>query len=148
MARFSRNKESDDAQGGIAPDATVAGAAAAHTPADATVAGAAAADTSAAQGATATMTAPPGLPPVVPPTAPPDAALAGAGDAVAPDSDAPAKPKRKLTWLWWTLGSLAAAGLVGVTVYMAIVTAGWQSYATELEATLEDVKTTAAQDRA
>jgi hypothetical protein len=75
--------------------------------------------------------------------------VAASEDASASDdAAAPPKKRRKLTWLWWTLGGLAAAGLIALSVYMIMVTNGWRNYSSELEAALNDVKTTAAEDRA
>jgi uncharacterized protein YoxC len=64
------------------------------------------------------------------------------------DATAAPKRKRKLRWLWWTLAILAAVALIALSVYLIMVTNGWRNYSDELEATLENVKTTAAQDRA
>lgn len=74
--------------------------------------------------------------------------VAASEDMTAAADAAPPKRRRKLTWLWWTLGSLAAVGLIALSVYMIMVTNGWRNYSAELEAALNDVKTTAAQDRA
>lgn len=82
------------------------------------------------------------------PDAVPAADATADADPTATADPTPTRTKRRLAWLWWTLAGLAAAGLVGLTVYMGVVTAGWRAYATDLESALEDVRATAAQDRA
>lgn len=84
----------------------------------------------------------------VTPDAVPGAPAAGTADAdQAPTTPSPA-PRRRLRWLWATLAGIAAAALVVVTAYMVVVTNGWREYASDLEASLEEVKAVAAQDRA
>ena len=108
-------------------------------------------------------------PPAVPPTENPEPAvfvvasdvavaeLDGAAGAeptagVAPDGTAvaepPAKRRRSLKWLWWTLIGLVIVGLLALVAYLIAATNDWRDYAADLEVALEDVKATAAQDEA
>lgn len=72
-------------------------------------------------------------------------AAAGATDG----SGVAAPPrKRSLKWLWITLTSLVVAGLIALSVYMIVITNGWRDYSADLEGAVEDLKATAAEDRA
>lgn len=70
--------------------------------------------------------------------------------AGATDGSGVAAPPRKhsLKWLWITLTSLVVAGLIALSVYMIVITNGWRDYAAELEVAVEDLRATAAEDRA
>ena len=56
--------------------------------------------------------------------------------------------KRRLRWLWWTLAGLALAGLIALSVYLVVAINMWRDYSADVTARLEEVKMTAAQDRA
>jgi hypothetical protein len=69
-------------------------------------------------------------------------------DAATDGADTPPRKRRGLKWLWVTLLSLLIAGLIALSVYMIVVTQGWQEYSAELEGAVEDLRATAADDRA
>lgn len=57
-------------------------------------------------------------------------------------------PRRKRRWPLAVAAILIALGLVGLSVYLTVVSLQWRTYASDLEAAVDELRTTAAHDRA